>query len=377
MIFSGLQVLQVSLDYPYDKLHEQGFFVDSQSSDTEIDPARYDRSRVESTSRIAFLPELKALTDREIAMRRRGWSIPAFKNTVLVVLGIMFAFFFGGVGSQSYDSFDSFTSHVSLLFLLLQGTNLILILEAPEASAERQVFCREYSTGHYRLFSYILVKTTHGILSTAKSSMLVLLIVYWTTNLQGRFWYLYMVFMAYGAVSSALGYAIIGLAKNLTWGRILAPIATIPQVMMCGFLVTQDALPVWSSWIVWTAPLTYAFRLALGEEFRFCTEFSEAEQAVVDCVTAFQNTAENFLDIYTEESILNVPQAGTFRGVEAITEYLSYLSTSSSDSPVNLLWDFCTVSKERAANFIVDHWSRTSTKCFLLSDQRNAVHHRQ
>jgi hypothetical protein len=117
-------------------------------------------------------------------------------------------------------------------------------------------------------------------------------------------------------------------------------------MLLCGFFVSVDELPVWIAWTQWIMPLTYAFRLFLAEEFSSCLDFTVEEQNGINCAVSIQNalgTTGDLSAVYNETSVFRLYATGVYTGRESILEYLG--SFSGEEDPLSAYWNACAVSR--------------------------------
>jgi hypothetical protein len=115
-------------------------------------------------------------------------------------------------------------------------------------------------------------------------------------------------------------------------------------MLLCGFFVSVDELPVWIAWTQWIMPLTYAFRLFLAEEFSSCLDFTVEEQNGINCAVSIQNalgTTGDLSAVYNETSVFRLYATGVYTGREIILEYLG--SFSGEEDPLSAYWNVCAV----------------------------------
>ena len=238
-----------------------------------------------------------------------------------------------------------------MVFLFAQAGIITLLVGMPEDAVDRSIFCREYSTAKYRLISYAIVKVISEIILAMFSAIVFLVIVYWSTNLQGRFSVWFAIIVLYGLASGALGTLLMSFPDDPMIAIQSAPLPVLTPMLLAGFIVSYDELPSWMHWAVAIQGLTYAFRLLLHEELKKCTELTPDGQDFVKCGYAMFSVADDFVNlgldeafskIYTEESVLTVPVAGRYEGTKGIIEYLNYFRDDEG-SETSLLWNFCPV----------------------------------
>ena len=98
--------------------------------------------------------------------------------------------------------------------------------------------------------------------------LLILLILYWSIDLQGEFIYLLLaifgLFMASNSVAVVMG-SMVTDVKTITE---LTPLLFIPQILFAGFFIRTSSIPVFLRWAQWLCSLKYTVNLVLLTEFR-------------------------------------------------------------------------------------------------------------
>lgn len=175
--------------------------------------------------RVSFLKETAEQVrrdNRNLLRDRMGFLI---RFGTLTAGAALIAIAYAGVGSGSMDNPLSFSSHVGAIFLVLISSLIILQLTIVDFSVVREMYVKELKTDHYRIASRELqllsfatsfvtivrsliapdflpialvglTKIAFDAWSTFVQCLVVMLVVYWIRDLNGRFWYLLLVLYA-------------------------------------------------------------------------------------------------------------------------------------------------------------------------------------
>lgn len=295
--------------------------------------------------KISMANEMKELLMRDITSFMRDQAIVQLRYGIICMLSAFTAFCFWGVGLGPENP-QVFASNVGLVFHLTFSCIILSIFSITEAVKERQIFLREYSKGYYQILSYIVTKVCFDFLVVFLSALLYMLIIYWTLNIQGSFWYWFSVIFLYGMGCHAVGYLFAALPEDASHANLYIPLIITPQLLLSGFFVTYNMLPLWVRWMSWVQPLSYAFRLLLKEEFSICVDQSGKDQHAINCAKAIERRGKSykkygFSGIYNDESVLTLMQGGQYTGIQDILEYFQFFSTEENE--FSLLWNFCEV----------------------------------
>jgi len=135
---------------------------------------------------------------------------------------------------------------------------------------ERAVLNKERSSGSYRLSAYFLGKTVSDIPVELLLPFLYITITYWMVGLNYTFQN-YIIFLGIIFLSTilgtsmglALGATVIDTKKAVTFSAV----AVLGSMLLGGFYIKPDNMPIWIRWAVWTSPFKYVYEALLICEF--------------------------------------------------------------------------------------------------------------
>jgi hypothetical protein len=193
-------------------LEEQGFYTDFFADDNPYEagilegvkrcPSFYEPMD-EKHVHVSFTTELWQLLRREALNMKRDSSATKIRYGAVILGGTLVAITLHNVVRNSLDSTSSFPSHVGALYLLVLATSIRMLIDLNDFVEALPLFMKEYSTGHYRLYTHTLARFTfeavHGILQT----FLFLLIVYFMIGFNGNFFYLLAVIFMFALILSS------------------------------------------------------------------------------------------------------------------------------------------------------------------------------
>ncbi len=338
--------LRVSQTEEFSVLETKGFFEKVQvnavaSSRDECGPVSVPR-----VDHISLFQQFKELICRDVLNTYRAPAPILTALGVIVALAALIAVCFGGTADS-----DNLSSRMGVIFFLTVSCNFVTIVSVNEAVSNRPLFEREYKTGHYSLLAYAPVQVCISMVVVMVYAIAYINLVFWACGLQGSFrvWFgmLYLV----GMVSYAAAYWLAAIPEDPHLAHTMSSVVLAPQMLLSGFLVEQDDLPKYIQWASWLVHTVFGFRLALNTELAECSSVSDEEADTIRCVEALEQVtgifdrmgAQDALEtLYSEDSRVNLMQAGTYEGPRDILEYLAFFSPEQN--PSSFMWNWCRVS---------------------------------
>jgi len=221
---------------------------------------------------------------------KRGWCVFLRDRKLLslrfATIGLgaaIIAIVFAGVGNDVIESMTDFQSHLGAIFFLCMTGTIVTQVVLLEFIDERPVVLREFSTNHYRMSSYTISRLIIDSISVFLQILLFFVIIYWSLDLQGRFWYLLLCFYTFSIAGASIAVALGSYTRDTRDAKELIPMVFLPQLLFSGFFVSITGIPFWMRWLQWIMPLTYSFRLVAAEEFSFCDPDSDPTMFNILC----------------------------------------------------------------------------------------------
>lgn len=279
------------------ELEDKGFF----SGDEMLLPPSWDsESQTESEEFEGKEPEmpppgfraqLRMLLKREYYHVRR-FPYPQYARFGLTaIISIMIGTIYFGVGEEPVtDTFilqSQFGAMMILLMFAMLGTAQSTLLFFPE---ERPIFLREYSTGHFSVFSYLVSQLIVEASNTAVQVFLLVTLMHTMVGFRGSILLYYVTTYTLALSGAAIAVLLAVLSKgNGKVAQEMLPVVFFPQLLFSGFFVSMDLVPTWLQWMQKTSVLSYAVRLLAVEEFLDCSKVEEEQllcQGLVDNLDA-------------------------------------------------------------------------------------------
>jgi len=222
-------------------------------------------------NRVSIWREVWLLLKRGFNHALRDSKLLMLRFAIIGIGAAIIATVFAGACARVFESVLDFQSHLGAVFFLCMTGTIITQVILLEFIDERPVIMREFSTDHYRMASYTISRLIIDGISVFLQVLFFFVIIYWTVGLQGRFWYLLLCFYSFAMAGASLAVFLGSYTKDPRDSKELIPMLLLPQLLFSGFFVSLSSIPIWLQWLQWVVPLTYTFRLVIGEEFSFCS----------------------------------------------------------------------------------------------------------
>eukprot|EP00999_Lentomonas_sp_LEN2_P000744 NODE_173_length_2004_cov_14.973895_g149_i0.p1 GENE.NODE_173_length_2004_cov_14.973895_g149_i0~~NODE_173_length_2004_cov_14.973895_g149_i0.p1 ORF type:complete len:601 (+),score=114.99 NODE_173_length_2004_cov_14.973895_g149_i0:136-1938(+) len=189
-----------------------------------------------------------------------------FLQTIFMALLVLLLYFDMDRNQSSIQDRIGALFFMLITFIMTSLQSVILTFPL-----ERKVFLREYNSGTYGLLTYYFGKSFSEFPFQIIFSAAFTGIVYWAVGLYMESWLnvvyflviMYMLGLAAGAFGLFIGCAV----PDPTAAVSLGPMAIIPMMLLGGFFVNLENIPVWISWLKWISLFKYGFELIAINEF--------------------------------------------------------------------------------------------------------------
>lgn len=346
-------MLMVSQVHSVCDLEERGFFTQSAGAnvfETEIEKAskkeQRDKTEVVKGDRLeqqhggSICLELKYLLRRGILKLHRDRKANIYRIAVAVAAGSILATVYHGVVDENIDSLEDFNSTVGVTFFLLFCGFITIPPVVHDFLDQYPLFHREYTSGHYSIWSYSIVQLLNEITVCVLQGGLTFVIAFWSIGFQGRAWYQLLVYVVNAFTLMSYTTSLTCFVRDKKFAREVSKHVKFPLLIWCGFYVSISKMPHWFQWPSWLMPLFYTTRLFLLEEFTYCGVPNGHDKYILDRAIGLDAIAKSNLR-YSEQAVLTLLQTGIYEGPEAISEYGSLLHADSQYSNSVLLHSAC------------------------------------
>jgi ABC-type multidrug transport system permease subunit len=150
---------------------------------------------------------------------------------------------------------------------------------------ERPVFLREYSTNHYNVVSYFLSRLGLETFLTAIQILLVSILTYFMIDFQLSFGWHFIILYSLAMTSTALAMILGSTVEDPKLAAEMLPMCLVPQILLSGFFIATELIPVWLRWLTYLMPFNYAVKLYVEQEFSDCAQTTMACQELLDSLS--------------------------------------------------------------------------------------------
>lgn len=217
----------------------------------------------EVQSRLLFQREVRQL------FRDRGAFLIRIGTTVF--FGLLYGLIYFDIGSEDLSNqinvSSTFGAIAVFLVTTISGVAQSSLMDFPR---DRRTFLREYATNHYSVLPYFSAHLCFEVILTLLQTFLQVLSSYYLMNLRISFFLFWSInfVLAFGVTS--FGVLLGSVVENPNVAIQLMPALVVPQMLFSGFFISIDLIPSFLRWVQYLCALTYAMRLVLFYELRYC-----------------------------------------------------------------------------------------------------------
>lgn len=197
-----------------------------------------------------------------------------------VVIGFILAAIYSDMGSSSTPIQDEtgilfFVTIFSAFGAMFQALNTFPV--------DRSVVNRERASKMYHVMPYYLARFICDIPVRVGQGLLFGCIVYWIVGLNpaaSAFFIFCALLIVEGLTAQGFGICISAVCPNEKVSFALAPAITVVLILVGGFYVNQDAVPVWISWLKYISHLYWAYMGLAINDFSGRTGWNDCLQTI-------------------------------------------------------------------------------------------------
>ncbi|GMI21589.1 hypothetical protein TrCOL_g7401 [Triparma columacea] len=268
-------------------------------------------------SNVSSIKQIKWLLIRETKNLIRDKPALIGRYGATIFLNILFGIIFLDAGRGDDADQVSINNHYGALTLVtistMFGSAQPALLTFP---SERPLFLREYSTGTYGLYPYVISKVAVEVPTLFLQIVFQSLCVYFLIGFQGSYILIILSWFALAMAVNSTALLAGSVITDVKTAAELTPLLFVPQLLFSGFFVATQNIPVWLRWAQWLCSLKYTLNLLILIEF-VGNSCNESAQAQANCDSILQRNDINTGDVGLYIGIL-VAIMVSFRIIAAI-----------------------------------------------------------
>ncbi|KAI7840285.1 hypothetical protein COHA_006067 [Chlorella ohadii] len=221
---------------------------------------------------------------------RRAWkqqSRDRLPQVITLVQTLVLGFFLAALFSDIPSTLAGAQDELGVIFMSCMFNAMASIFASLNTfPVEAGIINRERTSKAYHVSPYYLARFLCDLPLRLAQSLLFGVIVYWIVGLKstaGAFFIFCALTILLALASQALGVAVSAACPSEKVAFAVAPGITVILMLLGGFLVTYDSIPVWIRWLCWISHLYYAFMGLTINNFRGQSEWSCTTPATPDC----------------------------------------------------------------------------------------------
>lgn len=229
-----------------------------QACGTSIDDVDYSKKEIVMFPNDPFT-EFGLLLKRAWKQQSRDILPLAITFIQTVVIGFILA----AIYSDMENSQTPVQDEIGILFFVTIFSAFGAMFQALNTfPVDRSVVNRERASKMYHVLPYYFARFICDIPTRVGQGLLFGCIVYWIVGLNpaaSAFFIFCALLIVEGLTAQGFGITISAIAPNEKVSFALAPAITVVLILVSGFYVNQDAVPVWISWLKYISHLYWAF----------------------------------------------------------------------------------------------------------------------
>jgi len=197
---------------------------------------------------------------------KRAWkqqSRDILPLAITFIQTVVIGFILAAIYSDMENSKTPVQDEIGILFFVTIFSAFGAMFQALNTfPVDRSVVNRERASKMYHLLPYYLARFICDIPARVGQGLLFGCIVYWIVGLNpaaSAFFIFCAMLIVEGLTAQGFGICISAISPNEKVSFALAPAITVVLILVSGFYVNQDAVPVWISWLKYISHLYWAF----------------------------------------------------------------------------------------------------------------------
>ena len=234
----------------------------------------FSKSDFPQPSMASIFTQLRHLTNREFKQLIRDKATLVSRFGMAVMMALMLGCVYWEAADDWGTDFDASDISVAIQnhwgALTFIGINAMMLAAMPVVLTfplQRAAFMREYTSGAYTSYAYLIAKTLLDVPAAVLQQVLATAVFYNMVGMNGNFAFIVFSISQLAVVSASIGIFVGSSTANAETAINIVPAIFIPQILFSGFFISSDKIPVYLQWAQWCCPLKYGINLVTISEF--------------------------------------------------------------------------------------------------------------
>ncbi|KAG2373890.1 hypothetical protein C9374_011775 [Naegleria lovaniensis] len=214
----------------------------------------------------SFYTQLFVLSKRCFQNFYRNLYLMPAHYASAIIMGLLL----GIVYFQQGNNIQACQNRMGSIFFMCALLNFAAMSSLELFITERTIYVRERANGYYYSFAYFLSKILFDLIPLRVIPPILMgSIAYWMIGLReitSHFFWFLLILIIFNVASGALCYCIGAIAPNVGSGNLSSILLILGNMLMAGFILNIESLPVYLSWIKYFSYFGYAYEALLINE---------------------------------------------------------------------------------------------------------------
>ena len=208
-----------------------------------------------------------------VELMKRGF-LNLIRNPLLLPLRFIFTMVFAFITCSIFSflgtDFIGLNNRAGFLFFFTINVFFGILFQAVITfPLERPGFLRDMSSKLYTVFPYYLAKNLIETPIALFIQLIYSMTVYYIVGLRGdanNYFMFSLIFVVHAWFAQSMGFLFGAAFESLNAAMIVTQFCVLPILLFSGFLINQQNMPVWLSWIRFLSPFRYTLEAAMRNE---------------------------------------------------------------------------------------------------------------
>jgi hypothetical protein len=232
------------------------------------------RNMVRPRQRLPVLTQVKILLKREIRDTIRNKFVLFTRFSIVAVLNFVLAAVFWKIGGRKDETYFNTKQGewkgyygglaIILISAMFMNSHLVLL----QFPVQRQIFLKEYSNNMYGAIGYFVARTFTEVPLSFVQSVVQMLVMYWSMNLQGAFMDYVLIVWLVCASSASFATLLSSTVSSEARAIQLSSVIYIPQILFSGLFLNLQSINLRViNWMQYACYIKYCLNFLFFIEF--------------------------------------------------------------------------------------------------------------